>query len=131
MRTEDNPRFGEEKVLPGIAYVRSEVYAQRFGDKSGRWLVVTTDSHVIHPVFFPGGDIGRLAVAGTVNDLAVMGATEVLALTFAVILEEGFRRADLERIQASLRATCDEAGARSYRSPGSAFTATGSRSASP
>ncbi|MFC1960018.1 replication-relaxation family protein [Chloroflexota bacterium] len=42
MRTEDNPRFGEEKVLPGIAYVRSEVYAQRFGYKSGRWLVVTT-----------------------------------------------------------------------------------------
>ncbi|MFC1959371.1 replication-relaxation family protein [Chloroflexota bacterium] len=42
MRTEDNPRFGEEKVLPGIAYVRSEGYAQRFGYKSGRWLVVTT-----------------------------------------------------------------------------------------
>lgn len=76
-----------------------------------RWLVVTTDSHVIHPVFFPGGDIGRLAVAGTVNDLAVMGATEVFALTCAVILEEGFRRADLERIQASIRAACDEAGA--------------------
>ncbi len=76
-----------------------------------RWLVVTTDSHVIHPVFFPGGDIGRLAVAGTVNDLAVMGATEVLALTSAVILEEGFLRADLERIQASIDSTCDEAGA--------------------
>ncbi len=76
-----------------------------------RWLVVTTDSHVIHPVFFPGGDIGRLAVAGTVNDLAVMGATEVLGLTCAVILEEGFSRADLERIQGSIRATCDEAGA--------------------
>src|SRR5689334_376919 len=41
-----------------------------------RWLVVTTDSHVVHPVFFPGGDIGRLAIAGTVNDLAMMGATE-------------------------------------------------------
>ncbi len=76
-----------------------------------RWLVVTTDSHVIHPVFFPGGDIGRLAVAGTVNDLAVMGATEVLGLTSAVILEEGFKRADLERIQASIDAACDEAGA--------------------
>ena len=52
--------------------------ALRVGD---RWLIVTTDSHVIHPVFFPGGDIGRLAVAGTVNDLAMMGATEPLALT--------------------------------------------------
>ncbi len=82
--------------------------ALRVGD---RWLVITTDSHVIHPVFFPGGDIGRLAVAGTVNDLAMMGATEVLALTCAVILEEGFARADLERIQDSLRATCHEAGA--------------------
>jgi hydrogenase expression/formation protein HypE len=76
-----------------------------------RWLVVTTDSHVVQPVFFPGGDIGRLAVAGTVNDLAMMGATEVLALTCSVILEEGFPRADLERIQGSIRKTCEEAGA--------------------
>ena len=40
------------------------------------WLVITTDSHVVQPIFFPGGDIGRLAVCGTVNDLAMMGATE-------------------------------------------------------
>jgi len=76
-----------------------------------RWLVLTTDSHVIHPIFFPGGDIGRLAIAGTVNDLAMMGATEVLALTSAVIVEEGFASADLERIQRSMQATCREAGA--------------------
>jgi hydrogenase expression/formation protein HypE len=76
-----------------------------------RWLVVTTDSHVVHPVFFPGGDIGRLSISGTVNDLAMMGATEVLALTCAAVLEEGFPRPDLERIQASIRATCREAGA--------------------
>jgi hydrogenase expression/formation protein HypE len=82
--------------------------ALRVGDK---WLVVTTDSHVIHPVFFPGGDIGRLAVAGTVNDLAMMGATEVLALTCAVIVEEGFARADLVEIQRSIRDTCTEAQA--------------------
>ena len=81
--------------------------ALRVGD---RWLVVTTDSHVIHPVFFPGGDIGRLAVAGTVNDLAMMGATDALALTCAVIVEEGFPRADLVRIQRSIRETCQEAG---------------------
>lgn len=77
-----------------------------------RWLVVTTDSHVIHPVFFPGGDIGRLAIAGTVNDLAMMGATEVLGLTSAVIIEEGFRREELERIQTSMLETCREAGVR-------------------
>ena len=76
-----------------------------------RWLVITTDSHVVHPVFFPGGDIGRLAIAGTVNDLAMMGAPDVLALTCAVVLEEGFPRADLERIQTSMRAACREAGA--------------------
>ena len=81
--------------------------ALRVGDQ---WLVITTDSHVVHPIFFPGGDIGRLAVSGTVNDLAMMGATEPLALTNAVIVEEGFRRADLETVQRSMLATCREAG---------------------
>ena len=82
--------------------------AVRIGD---RWLVITTDSHVIQPPFFPGGDIGRLAVSGAVNDLAVMGATDVLALTCAVIVEEGFAREDLIRIQRSIRQTCEEAAA--------------------
>jgi hydrogenase expression/formation protein HypE len=82
--------------------------ALRVGD---RWLVVTTDSHVVHPIFFPGGDIGRISVSGTVNDLAMMGATEPLGLTCAVILEEGFPRADLERVVASMRETAKEAGA--------------------
>jgi len=85
--------------------------ALRLPGLADRWLIVTTDSHVIHPVFFPGGDIGRLAVCGTVNDLAMMGATEPLALTCAVVLEAGFARADLERIQRSLRDACREAGA--------------------
>jgi len=76
----------------------------------GGWLVVTTDSHVIQPIVFPGGDIGRLAVAGTVNDLAMMGATEPLGLTCGVIVEEGFPVEDLARIQASIAAACEEAG---------------------
>jgi hydrogenase expression/formation protein HypE len=79
----------------------------RVGD---RWLVITTDSHVVQPVFFPGGDIGRLAVCGTVNDLAMMGATEPLALTCAAILEDGYARADLERIWSSIRLACEQAG---------------------
>ena len=83
--------------------------AVRVGDQ---WLVTTTDSHVVHPIFFPGGDIGRLAVAGTVNDLAMMGATEPVMLTLAVVIEEGFARADLERIAESIRVTCAEAGVR-------------------
>jgi hydrogenase expression/formation protein HypE len=82
--------------------------ALRVGD---RWLVLTTDSHVVKPVFFPGGDIGRLAVSGTVNDLAMMGATEPLGLTCAAVIEEGFPRADLERIVASLGEAAREAGA--------------------
>jgi hydrogenase expression/formation protein HypE len=76
----------------------------------GGSLVVTTDSHVIQPFVFPGGDIGRLAVAGTVNDLAMMGATEPLGLTCGVVIEEGFAIADLERLQRSMAETCAEAG---------------------
>ena len=74
------------------------------------WLIVTTDSHVIQPIVFPGGDIGRLSVAGTVNDLAMMGATEPLGLTCGIVLEEGFAIDELERVQASIRAACYEAG---------------------
>ena len=81
--------------------------ALRVGD---RWLVFTTDAHVVHPIFFPGGDIGRLAISGTVNDLAMMGATEPLGLACAIVVEEGFPRADLERIHDSMLATCREAG---------------------
>src|SRR5690349_17152465 len=66
------------------------------------WLVLTTDSHVIQPAFFPGGDIGRLAICGTVNDLAMMGATAVLGLTCSVVLEDGFLTESLERILASM-----------------------------
>jgi hydrogenase expression/formation protein HypE len=75
------------------------------------FIVVTTDSHVIHPIFFPGGDIGRISISGTVNDLAMMGATRILGLTCAVILEEGFPIEDLVRIQRSMVAACREAGA--------------------
>jgi hydrogenase expression/formation protein HypE len=107
----------EEVFLPGFAdapvdgiglAAMDDGAALKIGD---RWLVVTTDSHVVQPIFFPGGDIGRLAVTGTVNDLAMMGATDVLALTCAVVLEEGFPRRDLERIQASIRGACAESGA--------------------
>lgn len=69
---------------------------------AGGWLVLTTDAHVVQPPFFPGGDIGALAVCGTVNDLAMMGATEVLGLSLGVILEDGFPLEQLERIQQSI-----------------------------
>lgn len=72
-------------------------------------LAFTTDSFVVSPPFFPGGDIGSLAVAGTVNDLAVSGARPQ-CLTAAFILEEGFPLADLERIARSMAATAAGAG---------------------
>ncbi|MDI9632932.1 MAG: hydrogenase expression/formation protein HypE [Methanolinea sp.] len=76
----------------------------------GQNVVFTTDSHVVRPVFFPGGDIGRLAVCGTVNDLAVMGARPV-ALSCSMVIEEGFDSADLERIVRSMDEALGECGA--------------------
>jgi len=72
-------------------------------------IVFKSDSHTVKPLFFPGGDIGRLAVSGTVNDIAVMGA-EPLALSSGFILEEGFPIIDFERILKSMGETCREAG---------------------
>lgn len=71
--------------------------------------VLKSDSHAVKPIFFPGGDIGRLAVSGTVNDIAVLGA-EPYALTCGLILEEGLALTDFEKILASMRQTCQEAG---------------------
>jgi hydrogenase expression/formation protein HypE len=78
-------------------------------ENPGGRLAFATDSHSVKPLFFPGGDIGRLAVAGTVNDLAVMGARPRY-LTAAFLLEEGFPMADLVRIVRSMKETADEAG---------------------
>ncbi|HEX2164052.1 MAG TPA: hydrogenase expression/formation protein HypE [Thermoanaerobaculia bacterium] len=74
-------------------------------------LAFTTDSYVVKPLFFPGGDIGRLAVHGTVNDLAMAGARP-LYVSLGVILEEGFPIADLRRIVRSLRQAAEEADVR-------------------
>jgi hydrogenase expression/formation protein HypE len=80
------------------------------GDQpAGPRLAFTTDAFVVRPIFFPGGDIGRLAVHGTVNDLAVGGA-EPLFLSAAFILEEGLALADLQRIVTSMSQACREAG---------------------
>jgi len=74
-------------------------------------LAFTTDSYVVKPLFFPGGDIGRLAICGTVNDLAMAGARP-LGLSASFILEEGLPIEDLERILASMKGAAEEAGAR-------------------
>ena len=72
-------------------------------------IVLKSDSHAVKPIFFPGGDIGRLSISGTVNDISAMGA-QPYALACGFILEEGFSISDLERILASMRETCIEAG---------------------
>ena len=91
----DNPalrQLGDGALLPG-----------------GEELVFSTDSFVVDPIFFPGGDIGKLAVCGTVNDIAMCGG-EPKYLSCSLILEEGLPVKDLERVIASLRAACQAAG---------------------
>lgn len=77
----------------------------------GDRLAMTTDSYVVDPLFFPGGDIGKLAIAGTVNDLAVGGAIP-LYLTCSMIIEEGLLVKDLRRVVTSMKATAEKAGVR-------------------
>jgi len=72
-------------------------------------LALSTDCHVVWPLFFPGGDIGRLAICGTVNDVAMLGATPQY-LTAGFILEEGLDIALLERVVQSMKAAAEEAG---------------------
>jgi len=76
----------------------------------GQNVVFTTDSHVVSPIFFPGGDIGRIAVCGTINDLAMMGGRPI-ALSCGMVIPEGFEVADLERIVASMDIALGECGA--------------------
>ena len=76
----------------------------------GQNVVFTTDSHVVSPIFFPGGDIGRIAVCGTINDLAMMGGRPI-ALSCGMVIPEGFEIADLERIVASMDIALGECGA--------------------
>jgi hydrogenase expression/formation protein HypE len=72
-------------------------------------IVLKSDSHAVKPIFFPGGDIGRLAVSGTVNDISVLGAMP-RALACGFVLEEGLAIEELEKILSSMRQTCIEAG---------------------
>jgi hydrogenase expression/formation protein HypE len=98
----DNPalRAGDDAGVVALASTRQA--------PPGR-LAISTDSHVVWPLFFPGGDIGRLAVCGTVNDVAMMGATPAY-LTAGFILEEGLEFSLLEQVVASMQQAAAEAG---------------------
>jgi len=98
------PRLGNPHLAPLEDQARLPVHLP-----PGARLALTTDAHVVTPLFFPGGDIGRLAVAGTVNDLAVGGA-EPRHLTCALVIEEGLPLGTLERVLDSLAETAREAG---------------------
>jgi len=78
-------------------------------ENNGGRIAFTTDSYVVDPIFFPGGDIGKLAVHGTINDLAMRGA-QPHALSLGLILEEGLLLDDLERVIISIAEACKEAG---------------------
>jgi len=100
----------ESVFLEGV----SDPEARAMGDAAAlplgdRFLVVTTDAHVVMPAFFPGGDIGRLSICGVVNDLAMAGCCDVLALTSSVIVEEGYPIEALRRIHRSMQLACVEA----------------------
>jgi len=98
----------ERKFLPLLANpLLDKLDDSAIFEANGR-LAFTTDSYVVNPIFFPGGDIGRLAVCGTVNDLSMNGA-KPLYLSLSVIIEEGLLMADLERIVQSIKAAADEA----------------------
>lgn len=94
------------------AFANPELAAMHDGavlELGGQKLAFSTDSHVVNPLFFPGGDIGKLAVFGTVNDLAMCGARP-LWLSAGFILEEGLPMETLQRVVASMRAAAADAG---------------------
>lgn len=98
-----------ELIIPILSSSPGEQNDAAIVQCSGGRLAFTTDSYVVDPVFFPGGNIGSLAVNGTVNDLAMMGASP-LCISVGLIIEEGFSRADLRTIVSSMRHAADRAG---------------------
>jgi hydrogenase expression/formation protein HypE len=97
------PRLGSPPLLAG------NDFASLPQVENGTSLAVSTDCHIVSPLFFPGGDIGRLAVCGTVNDVAMSGA-QPLYLTAGFILEEGLPVETLVRVLESMKSAADEAG---------------------
>jgi len=98
----------EKRILPFLANpALNKLDDSAVFEASGR-LAFTTDSYVVNPIFFPGGDIGKLAVCGTVNDLAMNGARP-LYLSLSAIIEEGFLLSELEQIMQSISKAAEEA----------------------
>ncbi len=107
-------RLIREHLLPRFSGLRSrftvELPLQALADSAVvEGVAFTTDSYTVTPIFFPGGDIGRLSVAGTVNDLSMVGA-EPAAISCALVIEEGLSFRELDKVLDSVRETAEEAG---------------------
>jgi len=107
LRRFDNPALAcmDDSAALNLGFLLPQDGGQAIGDQ----LAFTTDSYVVKPLFWNGGNIGRLAVCGTVNDLAMVGARPVW-LTAGFIIEEGFSMSVLESVAETMRTTADEAG---------------------
>ncbi len=98
----------EKRFLPFLANPALNKLDDSAIFEASGYLAFTTDSYVVNPIFFPGGDIGKLAVCGTVNDLAMSGAKPAY-LSLSVIIEEGFSLDELEQIVQSVKKAAEEA----------------------
>ncbi|MHA1409818.1 MAG: AIR synthase related protein, partial [Candidatus Odinarchaeia archaeon] len=102
--------FIEKYIIKKLGGSKFEVPLEALDDSAVvDGIILKSDNHTVNPLFFPGGDLGRLSVSGTVNDIVAVGG-EVLALAAGFILEEGFSIKDFERIIDSIEKTCKEAG---------------------
>jgi hydrogenase expression/formation protein HypE len=99
----------QELLMPAFGPADGVLHDAAVISSPGQRLAFTTDSYVVRPLFFPGGDIGRLAVIGSVNDLAMAGARPV-ALSLGLILEEGLAMDTLERVIRSIQAAAEQCG---------------------
>ena len=102
-------RLIEKMIVPALENPALSALGDGAVLQGGETLVFSTDSFVVDPIFFPGGDIGKLSVCGTVNDIAVCGA-EPKYLSCSFIIEEGLELSTLEKIVDSIRRQCDKAG---------------------
>ncbi len=103
-------RLIKERIVKRLGGSGVEVPLEAMDDSAVvNGIVLKSDSYTVKPIFFPGGDIGRLSVSGTVNDIAVMGGRP-LALASGLIIEEGFPLQDFDRVLESMTKTCSEAG---------------------
>ncbi|MGQ9781218.1 MAG: HypE family hydrogenase expression/formation protein [Nitrososphaeria archaeon] len=99
----------KELIMSRFSNGRFEIPLEALDDASVvDGVVFKTDSHTVYPLFFPGGDIGRLSICGTVNDISMVGGWPT-ALSFGLVMEEGLELAVLERVLDSMKRTCEEA----------------------